>query len=285
MFENMSYDDWNGAVKPKAQGSWNLHELLPGDMNFFVLLSSATGIIGNRSQANYAAGNTYKDALARYRVSQGKPATSIDLGSVLSVGFVAENEQYARRTTAILEVLREDEIHGMLEFVIYSQMDPSLTPEGAQLVTGLSTGEAYRQRGIPPPTYISYPMFRHLQSSSDSRSASSDEDPTQMVQGLLAAAATLEDAAEVVSTGIRNKLSALLSIPAAHIEPTKSISSNGVDSLVAMEFRTWLSKSLGADIPLLEITGSNSIIVLSTKVARVSRYAQFSTRTGPKDGQ
>ncbi|PLN76124.1 iterative type I polyketide synthase [Aspergillus taichungensis] len=285
MFENMSYTDWNGAVKPKAQGSWNLHELLPEDMDFFVLLSSATGIIGNRSQANYAAGNTYEDALARYRVSLGKPATSIDLGSVLSVGFVAENEEYARHTTAILEVLREDEIHGMLEFVIYSQMDASLTPEGAQLVTGLSTGAAYRQRGIPPPTYISYPMFRHLQSSSDSRGASSDEDPTQMVQGLLAAAATLEDAAEVVSTGICNKLAALLSIPAAHIEPTKSISSNGVDSLVAMEFRTWLSKSLGADIPLLEITGSNSIIVLSTKVARVSRYAQFSTETAPGDSQ
>ena len=56
MLENMSYNDFQLAFKPKVQGSWNLHELLPRDLDHFVMLSSATGVLGNRSQANYAAG-------------------------------------------------------------------------------------------------------------------------------------------------------------------------------------------------------------------------------------
>lgn len=56
MVENMSWNDFQLAMKPKVQGSWNLHELLPRDLDFFVMLSSATGVLGNRSQGNYAAG-------------------------------------------------------------------------------------------------------------------------------------------------------------------------------------------------------------------------------------
>lgn len=64
MFENRSYNDWQTAVKSKVKGSWNLHSSLPKDVDLFVMLSSATGIMGNKSQAKYAAGNTYQDALA-----------------------------------------------------------------------------------------------------------------------------------------------------------------------------------------------------------------------------
>jgi acyl carrier protein len=243
-------------------------------MDFFVMLSSATGILGNRSQANYAAGNTYQDALSRYRASLGLPTASVDLGSVLSVGFVAENKDYARHTTGVLEVLREDEIHAILEFLI----DPRNKSEATtQLIAGLTTGTMYHERGVPPPSYLGFPIFTHLRKTKTSGAQNSEENPTYLVQSLLSAAPTLEEAVNVVSNGIRNKLASLLAIPVGNIDPSKSISSNGVDSLVAMEFRTWLVKDLGADIPLLEITGTGSITTISHKIASVSKLAQFST--------
>lgn len=55
------------------------------------MLSSISGIIGNIGQSNYAAGNTFEDALAHYRVSLGEKATSIDLGAVSNVGVMAED--------------------------------------------------------------------------------------------------------------------------------------------------------------------------------------------------
>lgn len=61
------------------------------DLDFFVMLSSLVGVSGHMSQANYAAGNTFLDALARYRTARGLPGVSLDLGGVKSVGFVAES--------------------------------------------------------------------------------------------------------------------------------------------------------------------------------------------------
>jgi hypothetical protein len=43
----MSYDDWITCTRAKIQGSWNLHEALPKHLDFFVMLSSISGIIGN----------------------------------------------------------------------------------------------------------------------------------------------------------------------------------------------------------------------------------------------
>src|SRR5271169_5260152 len=87
----MTAEGLSAALRPKVNGSWNLHTLLPKDMDFFVMLSSSAGIVGSRGQGNYSAGNTYQDALAHYRVSRNLPAATIDLGMILGVGYVAEN--------------------------------------------------------------------------------------------------------------------------------------------------------------------------------------------------
>jgi hypothetical protein len=273
MFENMQHEEFELALKPKVQGSWNLHELLPKDMDFFVLLSSATGILGNRAQANYAAGNTYQDMLAHHRRSLGLPASTIDLGQVLSVGYVAENRErtmVAKHLATVLEVIREDEIHALLEYLI----DPRSSPP-AQLISGLTTAQTYRQRGMPAPTYMGFPLFTHLRSTTSSRIQDSDEAGGIFTEALLSAATTLDAAADVVIEAVIAKLASLLAVPTENIDRGKSVSSNGVDSLVAMEFRTFLAKELKADVPVLEIQGTMSITDLSRKIASVSSVVRI----------
>ncbi|KAF2766275.1 KR-domain-containing protein [Teratosphaeria nubilosa] len=150
MLGNMSWEDYQTAIKPKVQGSWNLHEILPKDLDFFVMLSSATGILGNRAQANYAAGNVFQDQLAYHRRSLGLPASTLDLGTVLSVGYIAENKgrvAVARNAGITLELIREEEVHALIELLIGPRNDPP-----PQMFAGLTTMDTYRSRGIPPPT-------------------------------------------------------------------------------------------------------------------------------------
>ncbi|KXL46852.1 MAG: hypothetical protein FE78DRAFT_30538 [Acidomyces sp. 'richmondensis'] len=268
MFENMSYETFQLAIKPKIQGSWNLHELLPRDLDHFVMLSSATGVLGNRSQANYAAGNTYQDALACHRRLQGLAATTIDLGTVLSVGYVAENRErvaMAKHLGVILEVIREEELHNLIEYAL----DPRCESP-AQLVTGLTTSETYRARGVPPPTYLNYPLFRHLTRLSNRTSISVNTGDGPVVETLLGSATTFDEAAAIVEKAILSKLSSLLSVPTEDINVSRSVSANGVDSLVALEFRAFLAREIKADVPMLDIMDTASIHQLSRKIVAVS---------------
>lgn len=90
----MSFVDFNTALSPKLEGSWNLHQQFSGSqLDIFILLSSMTGIAGKSSQANYAAGGSFQDKIARRRANQDLSAVSTDLGMVRSVGYIAEQRR------------------------------------------------------------------------------------------------------------------------------------------------------------------------------------------------
>jgi hypothetical protein len=269
----MSFEDWQAAISPKVQGSWNLHQTLPRDLDFFVMLSSVAGVFGNRGQSNYAAGNTFQDALAAFRTAQGLNASSINLGSVSSVGWVAENRSSMRTHTATLfELLREDEVHGAIEFLIdprYKKVDHDALPR-SQLVLGLPTAQMCRQNGIPPPTYLNYSLFMHLRTSATARATETGELKTISTAALLAATSNKDDAVDVVSNGLIERLSSLLAMPTSELDPQR-FGFGGIDSLVAMEFRSWIVKELKAEVSLLDIIGAQNIQGLSEKIAQTSR--------------
>ncbi|KAI1307179.1 putative polyketide synthase [Xylaria venustula] len=88
---SMDIERWNAAVAPKVNGTWNLHEALPIDVDFFVMASSVAGIFGQYGQSNYASANAFLDAFAQFRQSRGLAASTVDLGAVDEIGYVWRN--------------------------------------------------------------------------------------------------------------------------------------------------------------------------------------------------
>ncbi|KAJ5207271.1 Acyl transferase/acyl hydrolase/lysophospholipase [Penicillium cf. griseofulvum] len=270
-FAGISFKDWQAAIRPKVQGSWNLHTVLPDNMDFFIMLSSVAGIFGNRGQSNYAAGNTFQDALAAYRVLKGMRAASINLGSVSNVGWVAENRSSMRTHTATLfELLREEEVHTTVDFLIRDQRDGGNASARSQLVLGLPTAEMCRQNGVPLPTYLNYSMFTHFHSTPTAKSSEISQQKTVSTAALLSAASGFEGAVLVVSDGIVERLASLLAVPCSELDAQR-FGFGGIDSLVAMEFRAWIVKELKAEVSLLDIMGAENIRALSEKIAGRSR--------------
>ncbi|MHA4820487.1 SDR family NAD(P)-dependent oxidoreductase, partial [Streptomyces aculeolatus] len=77
----LTADGLHSVLAPKVDAAYHLHRATMGlDLAHFVVYSSAAGILGNPGQANYAAANTYLDALAHHRTRQGLPTTSLAWG-------------------------------------------------------------------------------------------------------------------------------------------------------------------------------------------------------------
>jgi NADPH:quinone reductase-like Zn-dependent oxidoreductase/acyl carrier protein len=74
----------------KIDSAWNLHALTVGrPLDFFVLFSSGSSLIGSPGQSNYGAANAFLDALAHHRASNGLPSLSINWGPWAEVGLAA----------------------------------------------------------------------------------------------------------------------------------------------------------------------------------------------------
>lgn len=175
-------------------------------------------------------------------------------------------------TATLFEMLREDEVHAAIEFCIDSQQNSSqINPtQSSQLVLGLPTAEMCRQNGVPSPTYLDFSMFTHFRNTATINDNESLEQKPVSIAAHLVAASGLEAAVAVVSNGIIQRLSSLLAIPSSEIDAHR-FGFGGIDSLVAIEFRSWIVKELQADISLLDIMGAENIPALSTKVATHSR--------------
>ncbi|KAI4168739.1 MAG: hypothetical protein LQ343_006175 [Gyalolechia ehrenbergii] len=297
-FANMSYENFHTVLRPKVQGSWNLHSLLPKNMDFFILLSSYAGIIGSYGQTNYAAGNTYQDALAQYRVSHGEKAVSIDLANVRSVGYLAERDELAA-------ALRTEDRIGIEEAEFLALMehccDPALelSTENCQIVTGVETAASLRSRNLTEPLYMNRAFFSYLYALDDGSvsAAAADDDgsgygrnnynksnknanPESNYHHLLSTTDGPEEAGSIITEGLSKKLSAMMDLDIQNIDISQPLHRFGVDSLAAIEIRTWLARAIRADLAIFDIIGNTSIEELGRLAAEKSEFVTYMKMEG-----
>ncbi|TVY82373.1 Reducing polyketide synthase FUB1 [Lachnellula suecica] len=278
LLANMSHTDWRAATDPKTIGSWNLHTVLPKGLDFFVLLSSVAGILGSAGQANYAAGNTYMDSLARYRVMQGEKAIALDLGVMLENGFLASKQALRNRILAggFLTGVSPAEFFAVLDKYCNPQQEV-LSATDSQLVVGLAPASKILKKAANDAPFPTLPFYRHILYRADQidESQNGDLDGSAKIRQRFLAAETLEDSGAVIAEAFLERL--LSSMPGSgenaggDVEALrKPVRFYGVDSLLAIELRGWLAKEFGADIPIFEILGEGTLLSLGFSAASKS---------------
>ncbi|KAI1091033.1 hypothetical protein F5B19DRAFT_484177 [Rostrohypoxylon terebratum] len=290
VFQDYTREEFQAAIDPKVRGTWNLHNVLPRGLDFFVLLSSLAGVHGASSQSSYAAASSFQDAFARHRRARGERCISLDLGILENIGYIAERIDIAKTlamTYTDHKYLSENDMHFMLKWACCPP-DPDLDPADdlelrlswdpdSQLIGALTT-PAFVARGgiIKDHGWMRLPIFCHLyqmETDDDSNgNAVGGETQADSVGSQLQSAESLEKAAAVVTTFLAKRLAKSLTVRVEEIDINRPPHAFGVDSLVAVELVHWFSTEVKTEIPVVQILGSLSIKQLGVLAVETSEY-------------
>ncbi|WYZ36244.1 hypothetical protein EsH8_XI_000127 [Colletotrichum jinshuiense] len=273
ILEQMSLENYARAIRPKVHGTLNLHKQFDkaDSLDFFVILSSVVGVAGNASQSNYSAAGSYQDALARWRVSRGLPAVSVDLGAVKAIGVAAETPGVLGRLQRTGHMpLSEEQVLGVLGSAILAPYEP-------QVVVGLNSGPGNHwdrtgESQLGRDARFSALRAREIDQIHRKSGSGTATGDSSSLASRLATAKSSEEATEFVAVAIAEKLSEIFMIPVDDIELTNRPAQYGIDSLVAVELRNMLVQKAAAEVSIFGIMQSASLADLAADVAAKSTH-------------
>ncbi|MFJ4656840.1 type I polyketide synthase [Nocardia sp. NPDC088792] len=239
-FHALTADQVDRVFAPKAEAAWHLHELTRDlKLSAFVLFSSIAGMIGSAGQANYAAANSFLDALALHRRAAGLPALSLAWGPwQQDIGMTGALDRTALARLDRLGLAPLDRADGLRLF------DEALT--AAEPVTALLRLDTDKLRLEAHTGPIPAVLHGFVRGRGRSAPAPREE---------LSLAARLAGVAEpkrrgVVLDLVRENVAAVLGYGSADdIGPDRGFSQLGLDSLGGVELRNRLSKASGLSLP------------------------------------
>lgn len=272
----MTYADWNTAVEPKVQGTWNLHNATSSsNLDFFILFSSYGGFGGHTGQANYAAANTFLDAFTQYRHRNGLVASVIDVGVMADVGFVARTSGLLERLEkTVMRPVREKEL--LETMTLAKQRSRPLQTEVPE--NGVYESNSQILLGLITTTPISSPQNRvtwrrdmrmsiyyNLNRSIEASTSNSSEGAS--LKNLLAFENLSEEGkTKTIAKAIGSAVANFLIKDEDSIPLDKPLESLGMDSLVAMEVRNWIRQQVGVETSTITIVQSPSLMHLGDEV-------------------
>jgi len=238
---SLSPERLDNVLRAKVDTAWNLHELTQDlDVSAFVMFSSMAGLVGSSGQANYAAANSFLDALAVYRRAQGLPAISLgwglwDQASVMTGGLGAVD--FARFARDGIVAMSSDEALQLFDTALIVD-EPFLLPARIDM----SALRAKYDSGTLPPMFtdlIHAPARRQVDDSL--AAAKSKSALLQRLEGL-----SEDEQHTVLLDLVRSHIATVLgSTTPEAIDPDRAFQELGFDSLTAVEMRNRLKAATG----------------------------------------
>nr|WP_284346978.1 type I polyketide synthase [Frankia sp. Cppng1_Ct_nod] len=225
----------DAVLRPKVDAALHLHELtLDRNLAAFVLFSSSVAPFGSPGQANYAAANTFLNALAHRRRAAGLPAVSLGWGYWAQrsglTGHLDQADLERRMTGNGLRPMSAAD--GLALFDAALAVDrPVLLPMRLDL-------RALRATGVVPPLLrllIRTPIRRVVDAAGD----------IQTLAERLAGLTGPERDRELLETVCATAAAALGHTSADAVAPHRAFKDLGFDSLASVQLRNRLRAATG----------------------------------------
>ncbi|XVS67487.1 SDR family NAD(P)-dependent oxidoreductase [Actinosynnema sp. CA-299493] len=221
------------VLRPKVDAAWHLHELTRElDLKAFVLFSSASGVVGAAGQANYAAANSFLDALARQRAAAGLPATSLAWAPWAELGMAGTLDGAHLNRLARIGMSALSTTDGLALF------DAALALANPELVPLKVDQAVLRAQGEDLP-----PLLRGL---APARPRHVERTVPDVAFGDRLAGMSATERVKAVLDLVRAEVAKVLDHPdPAGVDVRRGFKELGLDSLTSVELRNRLNRASG----------------------------------------
>ncbi|MFK0203814.1 beta-ketoacyl reductase, partial [Streptomyces lavendulae] len=236
------------VLAPKADAALTLHELTRDlDLSAFVLFSGVAGTLGDAGQGNYAAANSYLDALAEQRYADGLPATSVAWGRWGDSGLAAGGAIGERLDRGGVPAMAPRSAIRALQQAL-DHADPAVAVADIQWERFAPGYTAVR----PSPFLGDLPEVRRLAQAAP---AAGDGDagapgaPGEALRRRLTVMPQTEQALAVLELVRTHAATALGHAGTDEVGAGRAFKELGFDSLIALELRNRLNAATGLKLP------------------------------------
>jgi NADPH:quinone reductase-like Zn-dependent oxidoreductase/acyl carrier protein len=255
------------VLTPKVQGAWNLHILtLNESLDFFVLYSSMSALLGMPGQGNYAAANAALDALAQHRRQQGLPALSVNWGPFSEVGLAAAHANRGERLA----------YQGMASFTTRQgdALLERLLTEGATNVGAVSLD--LRQWLQFFPSAASQRVWEEL---AQERQAEGSRGRSGLLLDLKRGAPGGRVA--LLENYLRERLSQVLRVDPSRIGRHEPFRGLGLDSLMSLELRNRIEAALDLKLSVTLLWAHSTLMALAAYLLEQVGLAPMKEEAAP----
>lgn len=242
-FNNLTESQFLKVLSPKVKGTWNLHQLTKSlPLDFFILFSSASSLLGAAGQANYALANGFMDAFAQYRHQLGLPATSVNWGPWSEAGMAADQSKSRKNWT-------NDSFGGLSSskaIRLFSRLIRQNLSASQIAILPYRWPELFNHFPVPNiPSILKQLAHLALPTKADEKI-----DSDEIIVQLKSPDMVLADRKHLALNYLREQVRKILGFSENDpLDTQRSFLDTGFDSLMAVSFRTALAKTFSCYFP------------------------------------
>ncbi|XP_039983363.1 phthioceranic/hydroxyphthioceranic acid synthase [Xiphias gladius] len=243
LIETLDESLFRKVLQPKVSGALNLHyATLHNKLDYFVCYSSISSFIGNASQCNYAAANSFLDIFCHYRRNLGLAGQSINWGP-LNLGLLLNKDHFQKFLEAKgMMIMNVCEVHEALEMCLLMNR---------------------------PQQVICKFNFKNLNIHVFSQNASLRERLSALVAMELKDNIRNELKVQYLPStheSVRVIVSDIINVSADELDDDSALGALGIDSMLAMTLQNKIFQETGVNVSLVTILDPNSTLATLTSI-------------------
>ncbi len=243
------------VLSPKLAGAFNLHRYtLNSRLDFFIMYSSATTLLGNPGQVNYVAANQGLEALAALRRGMGLPGLAVGWSAISDAGMLARDRH------TLDSLIR---VTGLTPLTSAGALDAlAKLPADCHPAPAIFSADWKKLSRLPA---AKLPRFSHLRADDDSTG-----DHEESIGGIVRSLSP-EKALTRVTEIVTATVARIMRVPVSSVKPGKPLADMGMDSLMSVELMVALEEKLEGQSLMGGLSAGASIRDVAERIVSLFR--------------